>query len=329
MKNSLDDKNVCFVSLGQNIHDSNQYFADVLNADIKQIKSDGKRIFFRPSNYSFKEYDIVVVGDAYIFRLVAARKRLRNDFRLYRLISEVGYKRIVQEENHLTGLKWASKQVDGAIAVSDFIKQFANKFIDEPIEVVNPPITKYKYKKLAELEYEPNNDALWVGRPIRTKGIDLFYEAIPEVTEIDSLRLLGEPTEYSKDFSHSKITQVGYKEKDDFIAEFKKAGLYIHPSRSDSFGVASIEAMRAGIPCLVSSQTGSKKYVQEVDSNLVFEPNVSSMVESIRYFLKLENEVKKEYSRQFREISKRFSPSTKSKEFVKSLRYLEGYNGNR
>ena len=49
----------------------------------------------------------------------------------------------------------------------------------------------------------------------------------------------------------------------DPLPHFRDANVLVHPSWSDGFGIAPMEAMAAGIPVIVTQDTGMKEYVTE------------------------------------------------------------------
>ena len=64
----------------------------------------------------------------------------------------------------MKGEIWASKQVDSAIANSEWIEEQAETFLDCPIKVVNPYIGEERKEKLLEETGEEKEGILTVAR---------------------------------------------------------------------------------------------------------------------------------------------------------------------
>lgn len=116
------------------------------------------------------------------------------------------------------------------------------------------------------------------------------------------------------------VEAYGYQEE--VASYYKRANLYVQPSRGDGFGVVVAEAMRAGIPPIVTEVTGAKSYVKNIDSDLVRKPEVKDLAEGIRYFFNLNQEERYDLSRKFKEKSSEFNPENKKKEFKKKFKEL-------
>ena len=54
----------------------------------------------------------------------------------------------------------------------------------------------------------------------------------------------------------SQLIVRSYKEREELAAQFCEADLAIMPSRSEGFGLAALEALSAGLPVLVSGNSG-------------------------------------------------------------------------
>lgn len=75
--------------------------------------------------------------------------------------------------------------------------------------------------------------------------------------------------------TRKKLTIRRYRDHDKVIEMFREADLVVLPSRVEGFGLIALEAISAGIPVLVSSQTGISESLREVDGgcDLIVTPN--------------------------------------------------------
>jgi glycosyltransferase involved in cell wall biosynthesis len=315
----MKDKSVVFL-YEDSPHPVHEAWAESVDADFQEIHPDWKG-FSDPRSFRMRKYDIVFCEGSYSMRLAAFQKALGGKFHLFRLIGSGGYYQVDQKGISLKGEKWATRKVDSAIAVSDWIKQYAEPYFNCEIQVVNPFIDQEKYEKLGELEYTPSTGKiLFVGKHWKKegsrKGLDLIEDAVkileekgydPEVLSIGNR---GEKIEYD-----ANIKDLGFVDEETLIQSFQDAELFLQPSRRDSHPVAVLEAIRAGIPPVVSENVGDKYIVEEIDPNLIHELNSESLAEKIEYFLNLSDKEKTSMSKKFRDISENYEKQKKIDQF--------------
>ena len=113
-------------------------------------------------------------------------------------------------------------------------------------------------------------------KDFRAKGCDIAAHAVAMLKdEKCSFTLVfvgapnGEEEKVKKRFlkegiSPSQLIVRGAKEREQLVNEFYAADLVIMPSRTEGFGVAALEALSAGLPVLVSGNTGIGKALKKV-----------------------------------------------------------------
>ena len=62
----------------------------------------------------------------------------------------------------------------------------------------------------------------------------------------------------------SQLIVRSYKERGELSAQFCEANLAIMPSRTEGFGLAALEALSAGLPVLVSGNSGLADSLKEL-----------------------------------------------------------------
>ena len=77
----------------------------------------------------------------------------------------------------------------------------------------------------------------------------------------------------------------------------KSSSLYVHLGRGDAFPVSSMEAMLAGLPTIVSNETGTKEIVKEVSKNLIVPLNVNEVAKRIEWYFRLKKDEKNKLSK--------------------------------
>lgn len=180
-----------------------------------------------------------------------------------------------------------NKYIDGFIAVSEFSRRYTDKIISgKPSAVANPYIQSKLFNELGEITPDlGSKTATTVGSFAKYKGQDLLVDAWSAVRDehpTAELHLVGRG--YPSSYNDTPGVEVrGYVE--DLPNALGSASLYVQPSRMDNFPVSVLEALRAGLPTVVTETTGNKEVVQKIDDNLVVEPNSERLASGIsRYF---------------------------------------------
>ncbi len=161
----------------------------------------------------------------------------------------------------------AMDYADAVITVSDYTKNLIRKNYEiypGKIHVVHNAFAPAQIKKAEKDTSEMN--VLFMGRLTRQKGIDSFisiaeivYQKYPYVQFViageGELRTEIEDRIESS-IAANNINLLGYlntEEKNDLLAI---TDIFCMPSESEPFGLAALEAAAAGIPCVVSRQSG-------------------------------------------------------------------------
>lgn len=121
--------------------------------------------------------------------------------------------------------------------------------------------------------------ALFVGRLDHQKGVDVLLEALARVPELaldvagdgprmDDYRILAQGLGLA-----DRVTFHGRLAHEAIRGLMARARLFVLPSRAESFGLAALEAMAAGLPVVVSGAGGLPELVgKEGESGLVVPP---------------------------------------------------------
>jgi glycosyltransferase involved in cell wall biosynthesis len=317
---------VGFIPPAEKMHPSNRPFRRAVDGELKHLKGDGKSQFLHLSNYQINK-DVLFTVREQDSRVISLRNFIRDDFLNFRLITAAGFIKLYTGiMDAPKGIKAASSRVDGAVAVSSFLRKCTSEFIDAPIKVVNPAISDWKYEGLSSQTYRPGTKCiLHVGRQDYVKGTDLLYKAVKgynqRAKEKINLKLVGKKKPFPKiNCSHAQKT--GWLSKEEFLSAFQKPELYVQPARAGGFEMGPVEAMRSGIPSIVTENTGCKSLVKDVDENLVAEPSADSIEQKISYFLSLDTETKKELSRKSKEVTEGLTEQNQEKKFKEAFEQL-------
>lgn len=183
-------------------------------------------------------------------------------------------------------LRWLlSTYIDGVLTVSELFKDRLQTTIDVPVEIVHPYISAELAADLQETTPTlTTNRAVTVGAARGHKGTDLLVDAWPTVRDAipdAELHIIGRghPDSYE---TTAGVTVRGFVES--LPQTFSTASLAVHPARIDAFPVSTLETMRAGLPTIVTTTTGTKSRVERVSPELVTDPDPASLAETIRRY---------------------------------------------
>ena len=213
-----------------------------------------------------------------------------------------------------------ARDVDFFVLEGRYIGEILSKLgIRKPSVVAYTYVSPERYPKLLKIHPALSSKEICciATNDLHYKGVDLLLEAMrivnradPEITlnivigGIDEKKLqpLLTPT--------SRITT-------DAMAALSSCSLYVHPSRGDVFPVAPLEAMLAGIPAIVSSETGTREIVSRVRSGFVVPPAPQKIAEKILEYFSLSPAQRKALSAKFRKAALPFNEKEQVSRFKK------------
>ena len=215
------------------------------------------------------------------------------------------------------------RTVDGAIAVSEFIKNEASKILKCPIKVVHPYIQPALYTRLSCLK--PNLDThkiSFIGYHRENIRCDILIEAFKLVKEEfrdSELYIIGKG--HSKELERfGGIHVTGWV--DDIVPFLQKTSLLVFPGYGQAFYIGVTEALRAGVPALISKYTGAKDVVKEIKREFIRNITPEDFAKGIAWYFDLSLDEKKQYSKRARAVSEGFTKKRKCQEFREKFESL-------
>jgi len=129
---------------------------------------------------------------------------------------------------------------------------------------------------------------LQVGRwDVDEKGIDLAVAAAAELGSGTAvLRLVGPPGESHRpiqrlvEAAQAPVELVGFVRS--VWTELAEADLVLMPSRKEGFGLASLQALSAGVPIVLSARAGLAEFVTRADGCVLTAPEPTALVAALR-----------------------------------------------
>lgn len=212
--------------------------------------------------------------------------------------------------------KIVMKGIDGAIAVSKMAEESIKKYLAVPTAVVYPYIEPELYERLFKVDPKlESNKIISVGHAKPSKGMDILVEAFKIVNKEykDSELFIigkGHPREWEK---IKGVHVLGFVP--DFVPYFENCSLFVQSSRFDTFPVATLEALRAGLPVIVTENTGTKEVVENLGKDFVKKVDPEDIAKGILKYLDLPFERKEKLSKKAKELSEPFNKSEMCKRF--------------
>uniref|UniRef100_A0A7V3ZYB3 Glycosyltransferase n=1 Tax=candidate division WOR-3 bacterium TaxID=2052148 RepID=A0A7V3ZYB3_UNCW3 len=219
-----------------------------------------------------------------------------------------------------TVIKVAMSEIDGAIAVSKLAEESIKKYLEIPTAIVYPYIEDELYKKLVFVNPNLKNyNIVSVGYAKPAKGMDLLVKAFEIVKrEFKDAELFivgrGHPKEWEK---VDGVHVLGYV--DDLAGVFKKCSLFVQPSRFDAFAVSTLEALRAGLPSIVTEMTGAREVVENLGKYFVRKVEAEDIATGILKYFDLSEEEKFRLSEKARKLSEPFNKNEMCERFKKEF----------
>ncbi|MFH1393815.1 MAG: glycosyltransferase [Candidatus Micrarchaeota archaeon] len=203
-----------------------------------------------------------------------------------------------------------AKDIDGMIIEGEYVGELVRKLgIDVPTRTVYTYIGKQRYQELQQLK--PNlgskNISIIATNDYRYKGVDMLLRAMKFVNEEDPEITLNivlgniDPKEFGEHMVPS--ASISYE----VAPALEASALYVHPSRGDVFPVAPLEAMMAGLPVMVSDETGTREVVGKVRPDFVLPMTPKEIAGKILEYFSLELGQRQKLSDSFRKAAMPFS----------------------
>ncbi len=123
------------------------------------------------------------------------------------------------------------------------------------------------------------------------KGIDILLEAISQTPEVTELIFGGTGDQDYEEWMRAEIRRLGIEHKVTFAgwindiekdAFFKRIHVFILPSYNENFANVVAESWSMAKPAILSSGVGLQKFLLDYNAGWTCEPNVSSVVNTIR-----------------------------------------------
>jgi glycosyltransferase involved in cell wall biosynthesis len=165
-------------------------------------------------------------------------------------------------------IRWVWRRARSVVANSDGLRQLAQAFDDRvAIELIPNGVDLQRYD-VAAREWDPAQ-LLFVGRVVYQKGLDVLLGALADLQHLrwrlviagdgplrEALQAQAESLGVGE-----RVRFAGWLSRDDLIPEYRKANLFVFPSRHEGMPNAVLEAMASGLPVIASRIAGNEELV--------------------------------------------------------------------
>jgi glycosyltransferase involved in cell wall biosynthesis len=148
---------------------------------------------------------------------------------------------------------------------------------------------------------------LYVGRLDPEKGLDTLLTAFRDVP--GELVIVGEGMEAEslRAIADERVRFVGAKGRDDVVAYYRDADVFVLPSRSEPWGMVLNEAAAAGLPLVATEESGATHDLIDGNGFMVPAGNVSALREALAR-LAGDRALRERLGQRSRELARRFTP---------------------
>lgn len=272
-----------------------------------------------------KEYDLILAEGMHVTPVMMKKLRvLRPDQRIAPILGDE-FLFFLQTDWYSPRtrrlLLYFLRQYDALLCMSDFQTELANKILegikdaprvitaheiissDRPMPAESIEVTRDQHRLL----FVAHGPSGWRGY---YKGIETLLEAFRIVKDNFADVQLTVIGDWDKDYvgdllektrnQGSNIQFIGRQK--DLPTFFDNSDLCVHITNGDAFPIATLEAMRAGLPTMVSELTGTKEVVQKIEERLVVPMDAHSASERIEWYFNLSSDERKAISAKGRQV---------------------------
>jgi glycosyltransferase involved in cell wall biosynthesis len=265
------------------------------------------------------KYDVLLSESKIPLRTAFIYKIFNRDTEIILLVGEQNLYECVEKGRNDFEEKLTHSFVDGAIANSEFMEKYAERYLDGEVPVVEPFIPGLEELLEVEREYKETKEICFVGYNYPNKNVSSLVEAVKD-TEY-KLHIVGKG---HPEYDQENVEVHGYVE--DLTKIYDRCDLYVQPSDGDAFGIAPLEAMAYGIPAIVTETTGAKKFLEKLPDFFISNSNSESLKTSIEKFYSVKFNERENLARKSRETVSRFTEESSLKNFTKKLGGIIGDN---
>jgi len=178
---------------------------------------------------------------------------------------------------------WGYRHVPCCTVSKSTASELANKGFDpRNISIIENSVDTDMYTPDPSIQKE-NDLLLYTGRLKRYKSLDILFDAVKRLSDEGmALRVIiagsGDDEGYLKSYASKlgigeKIRFLGYIDETMKIDLYRKAAIFINPSRKEGWGITSIEANACGTAVIANDAPGLRDSVRHEETGLLYKEN--------------------------------------------------------
>lgn len=200
----------------------------------------------------------------------------------------------------------AHRFIDGAIAVSQTVANQTEDLVDGPIAVCNPFILEERWTTLESIEPNLNSGhVVCVGEFRPANGQDILIQAAEKAQTNIHVHLVGKGTEDAT--TNSNVTRHGYVSDERLFELLGRASLFCLPGRAGAYPVATLEALLAGLPIIVTDRIGTQNLASTINPRFVTQCWPDSIAVSLDWYFASSLEERQEWSSQAKQLGREYN----------------------
>ena len=179
------------------------------------------------------------------------------------------------------------KAADLAVAVGSRLQRKYSKSlrdIDVKVEVITPGIFENFSTQASHVQPPDAKEfsIFMIGRgsfeDFALKGYDIVGKAVALLGRKFKLTFVGSPQDEQRtiekwflektNIARNQLTIRGYRDSKEMKKMLRQADVIVMPSRTEGFGLVALEAISAGVPVLVSSESGIAEALENVEGGM-------------------------------------------------------------
>lgn len=233
-----------------------------------------------------------------------------KNIRILSLVAEDAYYKCLKSPRSLRAmlLRKGLRIAAAVIAIGPMVEQQIKQMgFQGPVYVMYPDFDRDQFANSSFSSYRAQSKIITQigGGDIRCKGIDITLKIASLCDQMGLIfKILGYEKEKITADVPNNVKLPGWVA--DVLSFLQESALVIHPGRGDAFPVATLEAMAAGIPVMLSEETGTSEIIKDDMPNFVRKCNAENFYEGVMWFFSLSEDDRTFYSRQVKELYARF-----------------------
>ena len=187
----------------------------------------------------------------------------------------------------------AYSKADRILAVSDSLRSHIKRHFGQDSTVVYDMLgQEFVSAPIPKHSLNGNFTFVAVGSLIQRKGYDILIEAFKQSGLLQSgckVIIVGAGQEHDNLKSQiqranmqDNVMLVGRKNKEEIISILAKSHAFILSSRTETFGVACIEALSQGLPCIATDCGGPEEFINDSNGLLIQANDVAALATAMK-----------------------------------------------